>query len=189
MSATPEDTYRRRWRLFLAIEALLVLVASASTWAVLAFRLAAAWWFVSLLWVWLVFSLPVAFLRLIGRPPVMSLSPLVSSPEVRAFRRELQARPALSDAEFHARFYAGSGTPRDIPARVRRCLSEFDRLADRVVPDDLLLFNDELDFTHVLDRVGGEFGVRFTAQDYALADGTLDNLVRMIHARLGWPVP
>jgi hypothetical protein len=37
----------------------------------------------------------------------------------------------------------------------------------------------------VLHRVGKDFGVRFTKADYPAVDGTLGNLIRVIHARLG----
>jgi hypothetical protein len=94
----------------------------------------------------------------------------------------------LSDDEFYYRFYDRSGLPKDIPARIRRCLSHVEALADRFVPcDHLELMDDELDLVFVLEAVGEEFGVRFTKEDYPLVDGTLDNLVQLVYTRLGWP--
>jgi hypothetical protein len=169
-----------------SVEGVLLLVAIALTWA--AGSLAPARWLVAalgLLWTWLVCTLPVGVLYLIGRPPVITLSPLIPSAGSRAFRRELRGRVELSDVEFYARFYAGSGIPDDIPARVRRCLREVDPLAVRAAPADcLLLLDDDLDYADVLDRVGQEFGVRFTKADYPAVDGTLDNLLRLVHARV-----
>jgi hypothetical protein len=192
----PDDnTVRRRWRIFLAVEGVLLLLALGMTWAVFAFRLAP--WVVvliGLLGVWLGYTLPVAFLYLIGHPPVITLAPLLPSAESRAFRRELRGRPVLSDGEFYARFCEGSGIPGDIPARLRRVFVEIDPLSERAVPNDRLwLLDDELDFADVLDRVGQEFGVRFTRADYPTVDGTLGNLVQLVHARRGpgrpLPVP
>jgi hypothetical protein len=179
------DTVRRRWRLFLIAEGILLAVAIAATWVAVSIRPAA--WFpvpVGILWTWLVCTLPIAILYLLGCPPVITLSPLIPSAATRAFRKELKRRPSLSDSEFHARFYAGSGIAADIPARVRRCLAEFDPLAERAIPADcLLLLDDDLDYADVLHRVGEEFGVGITEADYAAVDGTLDNLVRLVHAR------
>jgi hypothetical protein len=184
----PDDnTVRRRWRIFLAVEGVLLLLAVGVTWAISACPLAL--WVavpISLLWVWLVYTLPVAALYLVGRPPVMTLAPLLPSAESRAFRRELRGRPVFSDDEFYARFYAGSGIPRDVPARLRRVLVEFLPLSERAVPNDRLwLLDDELDFADVLHRVGQEFGLRFTRADYPEVDGTLANLVQLVHARRG----
>jgi hypothetical protein len=87
--------------------------------------------------------------------------------------------------EFYARFYQGSDIPRDIPVRVRDRLLELDGLADRLVPTDCLpLLVEELDYADVLRWVGREFEVRFTRADYPAVDGTLDNLIRLVHVRL-----
>jgi hypothetical protein len=182
-----DNTVRRRWQIFLAVEGVLLLLAVGVTWAISPCPVAP--WVavpISLLWVWLVYTLPVTVLYLVGRPPVMTLAPLWPSAESRAFRRELRSRAALSDDEFYARFYAGSGVPRDVPARLRHVLVEFDPLSERAVPHDRLwLLNDELDFADVLHRAGQEFGVRFTRADYPAVDGTLASLVQLVHARRG----
>jgi hypothetical protein len=186
----PSDarTSRRRWRLFLAVEGALLLVAFASTWAAFVVR-PGGWvvWPLSVLWTWLVYTLPIAALYLLGRPPVMTLAPLIPSAQSRAFRRELKGRQALSADEFYARFYEGSGVPRDVAVGVRRSLGGFEWLADRrLAPSDYLPWlDDDLDLADVLYRLGREFGVRFTGADYPAVDGTLDNLVRLVHARLG----
>src|SRR5262249_25686582 len=68
----------------------------------------------------LVVDLPVCFLILIGRPPVMTLSPLIPSAEERARWREMRARPWLDDEEFWTLFYADSEIPKEIPLRLRK---------------------------------------------------------------------
>jgi hypothetical protein len=183
-SAVKDDNTRRAWRLFLGVEGLL-LIAIAVTSVFFTF-LSARWTLIpiTVLWTWLGFTLPICVLYLIGHPPVITLSPLILSAEKRASRRELQGLTALSDDEFYARYYAGSGIPADIPARIRRCLLEFDSLADRLVPADcLLLLDDDLDYADVLHSVAEEFVVAFSEADYPEVDGTLDNLIRLVHAR------
>ena len=176
---------RRRWRLFLAVEGVLLLTAIVGLWTAGTLGIPATW-LLGILWTWLAFTLPIGVLYLIGHLPVMTLSPLLPSAESRAFRQELKCRPAWTDEEFYDRFYAGSGIPRDIPARIRRCLMEFDRLAERVVPTDrlpLLPIIEELDYADVLESVGEELGVALAEADYPAVDGTLDNLIRLVHAR------
>jgi hypothetical protein len=58
----------------------------------------------------LVFDLPVCFFILIGHPPVLTLALLLPSKEEREFHRALRLRPRLSNDEFFARFYAGTGS-------------------------------------------------------------------------------
>ena len=131
------------------------------------------------------FSLPVAVLYLLGRPPVMSLSPLWPSPQERAYRREVGARPVLTDEEFYARFYKGSGLPPDIPTKVRRCLADLDMLIERAYPADVIASAyDDLDFYDVLFRIERQFGIRFTEEDYPQFTGTLGNLIDRVHDRL-----
>jgi hypothetical protein len=169
----------------LTVEAVLVLVVVAATWAVVEYRVDWAVVPVSILFGWLTFTLPIAFLYLVGHPPVMTLAPLFPSAESRAFRRELKFRQVLSDDEFHSRFFADGDVPKEVSAGVRRGLLYFDRLADRAVPADNLQFlDDELDLGDVLHRVGKLFGVNFTKADYPKVDGTLDNLIRLVHAKL-----
>jgi hypothetical protein len=180
------EIVRLRWRAFLGLTGLLVLVAIAVTSRTLAEE-HAEWRtiLVSILWGWLIVALPIAVLYLAGRPPVMTLYRLVSTAESRAFRRELKTRPVLSEEEFSNRFYAGSGIPRDVAVGVRRCLSWFDPLALRLVPSDFLgPLDDDLDYADVLKYIGEEFGLRFTKADFSKFDGTLDNLIREVAGRL-----
>ncbi len=115
----------------------------------------------------------------------MSLSPLIPSAESRAFCRQLAERPVLSDDEFYARFYEGSGIPREIPSRLRRSLLPIHPLLERVIPSDYLcLLDDELDFAGVLYFVEREFSIHFTKADFEDIDGTLDNLVHLVHVRI-----
>src|SRR5689334_9121299 len=92
-----EATERRPWRLFLAVEGILLLAFVAGLWRLLTSPVLITWaaWALGGLGAWLFFTLPICLLYLIGRPPVMSLSPLVPSPESRAFRKLLRERPAL----------------------------------------------------------------------------------------------
>jgi hypothetical protein len=53
-----------------------------------------------------------------------------------------------------------------------------------VPADNLQLLDDELDLGDVLHRAGKHFGVKFTKADYPKVDGTLDNLIRLVHAKL-----
>jgi hypothetical protein len=115
----------------------------------------------------------------------MTLSPLIPSAESRRFRRQLNERPALSDEEFYARYYEGSGVLRDIPDRLRRSLLDLDPLLDRAIPSDFLyLLDDELDFANVLYLIEREFSLRFTEADNRGLDGTLDNLIRLVQSRI-----
>src|SRR5438128_201516 len=117
MTDVPPDTagQKRRYRVFLAVEAVLLAAAVAGCAGAFSHSVG-AWvaWPLTFLWMWHIVAIPVAILYLIGRPVVMSLSPLIPSLESRAFQRELQDRPVLTDADFHARYYAGSGIPEDI---------------------------------------------------------------------------
>jgi hypothetical protein len=177
---------KRRYRAFLAAEAVLLAVAVAGCAGAYKHSVGAwAIWPLTLLWTWHVVALPIAFLYLIGRPIVMSLSPLFPSAESRTFRQTLRDRPWLADAEFYARYFAGSGIPEDIVTRVRQSLARIDHLYERAVPSDLLyLLGDDLDFADVIAFVGKAFGVRLFKSDYDDFDGSLDNLVRQVHRRI-----
>jgi hypothetical protein len=165
----------------LTVEAVLV----AATWAMFECRAEWALFPVSILFGWLAFTLPIAFLYLVGRPPVMTVAPLFPSAESRAFRRELKSRQVLSDDEFHSRFYADGDVAKEVSDGVRSSLLYFDCLTDRAVPvDNLQLLDDELDLGDVLHRADKHFGVKFTKADYPKVDGTLDNLIRLVHAKL-----
>lgn len=175
-------TTRHRWRWFVAIEVSLMIATIAGTWAAAHFD--ARWTVIpfTALWTWLGLTLPIVFLYLIGRPPVMTLPP---SRESRAFRRALNARPIISDDEFHSRYYADSAISQEVCAAVRRCVLCFDGMGDRIVPaDDVQLLNDELDLGWVLECVAKHFGVQFTRADYRAVDGTLDNLIQLVHTKV-----
>jgi hypothetical protein len=114
----------------------------------------------------------------------MSLS-FGPSPQERAYQQEVSARPALTDEEFYARFYEGSGVPKDIPARVRRCLADLDIFIERAYPDDMIAHaSDDLDYDDVLFRIERQFGICFTEEDHPLFTGTLGNLIEQVHDRL-----
>jgi hypothetical protein len=117
VSIPDEQIRKRRWRLFLAVEAALLLIAIALFLGAAASIRPTDWFFAAscIAGGWLAFSLPIAVLYLVGHPAVITLAPLLPSVEATAFRRELAARPVLPDDEFCARFYAGSGIPKDIP--------------------------------------------------------------------------
>jgi hypothetical protein len=175
---------KRRWRLFLAGESVLLLLTilgfvwfwtppAPPTWAprVLIY-----------LCLWHCIALPKCFLYLIGKPVVISLAPLFTSPESILFRRQLRQRSALGDEEYYARFYEGSGMPKDIPARLRKSLLKHDKLFDRVYPAEFLpLVDDDLDFGDIVFVIEREFGFRFPKKDIKLIDGTLDNLILLVH--------
>jgi len=172
---------------FLAIEGVLLValgVGALATWTWPVYPQAQAI-LVSVIGTWLCFSLPVAVLYLLGRPPEMNLSPLWPSARERSYWREVGGRPELTDEEFYDRFYEGSGVPPDIPARIRRCLADLDILIERAYPADRIPHaDDELDYADVLFRIEREFVVRFTETDYALFTGTLGNLIDVVHDRL-----
>jgi hypothetical protein len=130
---------------------------------------------------WLCFTLPIAFLYLIGKPPVMSLSPFIDSAELRAYRSELKARPEIDDDAFFERFYSHTSIPRDISIRVRRlCVEQVDPLFSRVQPTDKCwLLVEELDISPVIRILEQEFHVTLTAEVCATID-TFDSLVQYI---------
>ncbi len=112
----------------------------------------------------LVFDLPVCVLILIGRPPVMTLSPLLPSAEERRFQKIVRERPRLSDDKFHDRFYRDSGVPPHVPIRLRKIYAT-ELGMDRVWPEDKATdFDGELDFADLVTTVADEFGVRLTEE-------------------------
>jgi hypothetical protein len=170
---------QRRWRIFLLIEFLLMFVALFLFLEPHHFRWVG--WAFGAIGAWLGFTLPIAFLYLIGKPPVMSLSPFIDSAEARAYRRELKARPEIDDHTFFERFYSNTSIPRDIPIRVRRlCVEQVDPLFSRVQPTDKCwLLVEELDISPVLRILEQEFQVTLTAEICATID-TFDSLVQYI---------
>lgn len=131
-------------------------------------------------------AVPICFLYLIGKPVVSSNSPLLPSPESRAYEKELRERAVLSDDEFHARYYNGSNVSKEVTARTRRALHSVDKRFERAIPSDhlYLLYDDEVDFADVVRPVAREFGWRFAKTDYERMDGTLDNLICLVQQRL-----
>lgn len=184
--STDKDAQKHRYRVFLIVECVLLVVAGVGS-AGLFSHLIGRWAVgpISVLWMWHIVAIPICLMYLIGRPIIMTLSPLIMSAESREFRRRLKERRALSDDEFYARYYEGSGIPRDIPGRLRRVLLVVDPLLERVIPSDFLyLVDDEMDYVEVLYIVEREFGIHFAAVDYKDIDGSFDNLVHQIHMRL-----
>ncbi len=168
-------------------EAILLVVATAGTWALVSFGGGEQWALpITILWMWLVITVPICLLYLIGRPVEMNLAPLFPSPAVRAFWRELRCRPAITNEEFYSTYYAGSGISQDIVAGIRDCLVKFvDPEVEKAIPsDNLLWLYDELDFAEFFDDVGRPFGVRFTSKDYPSITGTLDNMIRITHSKV-----
>lgn len=187
--ATPaaNTTHKYRWRLFLAVEGVLLVSVIAGSWAVFTVPGISQWMAVALtvMWVWLICTLPICVLHMLGRPVAFNLSPLVPSFESREYHRELRRRAAMSDDEFYGRFYAESGIPPGIPTAVRHCLSRYYPLAVRAVPsDNLALLDDELDLAEILRWVGNKLGLRFTRADYPAFDGTVDSLIRLTHEKI-----
>jgi hypothetical protein len=177
---------KRRYRVFFATEAFLLLLTMLLCAGVFAFRPHGTWiaCVLATFGMWHIVAIPICFFYLIGKPIVITLSPLVPSAESRAFKRQLQGRSDLSNQEFYTQFYHDSGIPADVPAWVRRSLWELDPLVERASPSDLLyLLDDELDWGDVLDIVGYEFGIRFANTDKEWLNGTLDNLIRLVHER------
>jgi hypothetical protein len=180
-----EAAQKHHYRLFITVESILLVIAVLGCAGALS-HVVGEWakWPLTALWMWHIVAIPICFLYLIGKPVVMTLSPLIPSAESRKFWRQLNERPPLKDEEFYARYYEGSGIPRDIPARLRRSLLDLDPLLDRAIPTDFLyLLDDELDFADVLYLIEREFDLRFTETDHKRLDGTLDNLIRLIHSR------
>jgi hypothetical protein len=184
---TDAPVVRRRWRLFLVVESVLLAVLVVGVWSTLRWPVypQVQALLIGVLGSWLCFSLPVAVLYLLGRPPEMTLTPFWPSPQEQAYRQEVGGRPVLTDEEFYTRFYEGSGIPREIPTGIRRCLANMGLFIDRAYPDDMIGYAfDDLDYADVLKRVGREFGIRFTKQEYPLFTGTLENLIEQVHRRL-----
>jgi hypothetical protein len=169
----------RRWRLFLVVEAFLL--ACMVFLFLFARKSELTSIIAAVIGTWLSFSLPVAVLYLIGKPPVMSLNPDCPSAETRAMARDVRDRVPLNDDEFYARFYSESPVQRDTIVRVRDCLrKQIDPIADRLVPSDYLpLLWDGLDFADILDLLAREF--RAVSDFTGSFNGTLDSLIDLFN--------
>lgn len=141
-------------------------------------------WLIGILGTILVFDLPVCILILIGRPPAMTLAPLFSSAQERAYRRALRERPPLSDDEFCDRFYADTGYPRDIPIRLRRIYATALGMKNAWPEDKAEDFCEELDFTDLIAEVEDEFGLKFTEEEVRQMDGSFNTIVEFVAGKL-----
>jgi hypothetical protein len=180
-STTAADSrWKRRWRYYLAGQFVVVVLVLGGGWSLLQSdsRNRFAIWSVSLTGAYLVFSLPVCVLYLMGRVHDIDLSPLVSSKASREYLRQLKARPEFSDDEFLRRFFSDTDIPPVIPVAIRRSIRDvFGRVADRVQPDDpLYLLNDDWDLADLLWRVGRELNIKFPRDEYDQWDGTISGL-------------
>lgn len=173
---------KRRWRIFLVVEA--VLLTCFVSLFMFAKKSELTPVFAAILGPLLAFSLPVAVLYLVGRPPVMSLDPDGSSPAARAMEKEVGGRLPLSDDEFYTRFYEGSGISKDTIVRIKHCLRKnIDPIAVRLVPTDYLpLLWDWLDFADLFYVLEREFGA--TLPRDGTFNGTLDSLIRLVQSQI-----
>src|SRR5437879_3964613 len=104
-----ENTRKRRYRFFIDLELVLLhvtVLTLVALWEARPLRPGllpyALTGLLAALLMWHLHAIPICFFYLIGRPIVMTLSPLIPSAESRAFRRPLRERPALSDDDFYA---------------------------------------------------------------------------------------
>ncbi len=140
---------------------------------------------VGVLGVVLVVTLPICVLTLLGRQPVMTLSPLVPTSRQRARWREMRQRPETSDSDFYQQFYSDSGIAEEIPLRLRGLYAEQLGIS-RVLPHDKATdFDEELDFGDLLFEVAEEFSIGFSddeAKDLA-CEGTFDAVVHCVASK------
>jgi hypothetical protein len=124
--------------------------------------------------IWLVVTIPMCVMYLLGSQIVMSLSPLVDSPASRAYQRELHRRPELDGDAFFNQYYADTDVPKEIPLRIRQLLArKVDHWLMRVQPNDLLyLINDDLDLAEVLYILEKDFGCKFAKEDVKSWNGS-----------------
>lgn len=116
--------------------------------------------------------------------------PYSPSTESTALWEEIRARRSLDDDEFYQVYYQGSGIPKELPTRLRAILSQVGFPVGRLLPsDNLALLEEDIDFAEVLWEVGESFSVEIGPDEYPKFDGTLDNLVRELHARTKRTVP
>lgn len=112
----------------------------------------------------------------------------------REYAETLRRRPRLTESEFYDAFYAETGIPRAIPARLRKLLESIigDDLAALQPEDNIAMIYDGLDFADVLYRVEREFHLRIPLTVFRPPsdtpgafqtdpiDGTFDSLVRYL---------
>jgi hypothetical protein len=185
-SGTPDS--RKQWRLFLALDGGLLaafLYGVLGHWMLGHHPTTLGATFFGVVGAWLVFTLPICVLYLVGKPPVMTLAPLLDSAESRAFRKKLKTRQETEDDEFFNRFHAGTGISRDVPVRLRRlCATQIHPLLSRVHPSDVMqAVHDEIDLGDFLREVEVEFGVTWSREDMAALDGSFDSVVRWLQQK------
>jgi hypothetical protein len=101
-----------------------------------------------------------------GKPPDMSLAPLIPSRQQRTFRRTLRERPKLDDDQFYEAFYANSGIAKHLPIQLRKSLQrEFGVNFAALHPADNLIYAcEEVDLADVRDRIKLDLGVDITSE-------------------------
>jgi hypothetical protein len=141
-------------------------------------------WMIGILGTVLIFDLPVCLLILIGRPPVMTLAPLLPSADERRFRRAVRERPLLSDDEFYDQSYRDSEIPSHIAIRLRKIYA-VELGMEKVWPEDKATdFDGELDLADLLIDVEDELGVQFTEAEVEQLDGSFDSIVKCLAGKI-----
>jgi hypothetical protein len=175
-SPTPPDVIKRRWRIFLAMELFLLVDFVGFTVCLIRSHSVIAICLFTALTMWLIVTLPIAFLYLIGKPPVITLAPLVDSAEARAYKRELKRRVPMDDAAFCEQFYPDDFCGQEIAVRLRRLCANFVHpLLTKVYPHDLFyLACEELDLADLIFEIQMEFGLVFAPGDIEPIGGSFD---------------
>jgi hypothetical protein len=181
-SPTPPDLIKRRWRIFLTMELFLLVVFVGFTVCYIRSQSVIAICVFTALAMWLIVTLPIAFLFLIGKPPVITLAPLVDSAETRAYKRELKQRVPMDDAAFCDQFYPEDFCSQEIAVRLRRlCANVVYPLLAKVLPHDLFyLACEELDLADLIFEIQLEFGLVFALEDVEQIGGSFDWLVGVV---------
>lgn len=135
----------------------------------------------------LAFDLPVCMLVVVqwiwtGNPPELTLAPLVSTQQERAFKKTLRERPQVGPDEFYERFYAASPIPKFLATKLRALLEyQLGLPNNSIEPNDNLIHADpELDWHDLLDEINDEFNIVVPARSIQEMDGTFDDLLKGI---------
>ena len=85
----------------------------------------------------------------------------------RAFKKELAARPQISDNEMMSRYFAVDEVAPDVPGKVRRIFAENMRYpAEKLLPDDdFAFFWFGLDATDFVKELESAFGITFSDKE------------------------